>query len=127
MTDKEAPAVKDGSTEKKAPCQVTFFMDDQVQKGTSIHLSERGMLVNCPFPAPLNKKIKLVLLFPGFRNPVEIQGEVVWTNIHGSVDSHTPRGMGVKFLGVDRDLERMLGELSAQYDSLKSIYSCYYA
>lgn len=127
MTDKEAQAVKDGSPEKKPPCQVTIFMDDQVQKGTSLHFNERGMLVHCTNPAPLDKRLKLVLLFPGFRNPVEIQGDVVWTNIHGSVDSHTPRGMGIKFMGVDRDMERMLNELATQYDSHKSIYSCYYS
>jgi hypothetical protein len=126
MTDREGQPVKDGVTEKKFPCQVTFFLDDQVHKGTSIHFNERGILILCPQPAPLKKKIKMVLLFPGLRNPMELQGEVVWTNIYGTVDSHTPRGMGVKFLGVDREVERMLSELSVQYEAITSIYTCYY-
>lgn len=126
MTDKEGQAGKEPVLEKKSPCQVSFFVDDQVYKGTSIHFNERGVLVLCPQPAPLNKKIKVILMFPGLKNPMELQGEVVWTNIYGAVDSHTPRGMGVKFLSIDRDMERMLVELAVQYEAVTSIYSCYY-
>lgn len=129
MGDREGQAGKESVQpilEKKSPCQVTFFVDDQIQKGTSIHFSERGMLVLCPQPARLNKKIKVVLMFPGFKNAIELSAEVVWTNIYGTVDSHTPRGMGVKFLNVERDVERLLGELAEQYDVLSSMYRCYY-
>jgi hypothetical protein len=102
-------------------------MDDQVLKGTSTHFNEKGMLIQCATPAPLNKKIKIVLLFPGLRNPMEISAEVVWTNIYGAVDAHTPRGMGVKFLNAERDTERMLADLAVQYEAFTSIYSCYFS
>jgi Tfp pilus assembly protein PilZ len=129
VTDKEGQPGKDSTQdkEKKSPCQVTFFMDDQVLKGTSTHFNEKGILVQCAQPAPLNKKIKIVLLFPGLRNPLEISGEVVWTNIYGAVDPHTPRGMGVKFMALDRDMERMLSELAVQYEAFTSIYTCYFS
>lgn len=126
MTEKEGQAPKEGAAEKKAPCQVTFFMDDQVCKGTSLHFNERGILVACSEPAPLNKRLKLILMFPGFKNPVELQGEVVWSNIHGPADSLSPRGMGVKFLNLDREVERLMADLAAQYEAFGSIYSCYY-
>lgn len=126
MSEKDNQTQKDGPAEKKAPCQVTFYLDEQGFKGTSLHFSERGLLVNCQTPAPLNRKVKLVLMFPGLKNAMEVQGEVVWTNVHGQADSFSPRGMGVKFLGVDRDAERLLAELAEQYDCLGSTYSCYY-
>ena len=56
-----------------------------------------------------------------------LQGEVVWSNIHGADDLISPRGMGVKFINQDRDLERMLVDLASQYDALGSMYSCYYS
>ena len=123
MSEKEGH----GTIDKKQPCQVSFQMDDQALKGTSFHFSERGILVNCQTPAPLNKKLKLVLQFPGFKNTIEVQGEVVWTNIHGQADTLAPRGMGVKFYGTDREIERLLGELAGHYECLGSMYSCYYS
>jgi hypothetical protein len=84
------------------------------------------MLILCRNPAPLNEKVKLSLLFPGFKHPLELQAEVVWTNTYGPSDSLSPRGMGVKFIGVERDVERLLAELAEQYDAFGSIYSCYY-
>ena len=91
-----------------------------------MHFSERGMLVICKNPAPLNAKGKMTLRFPGFRNTVELNGEVVWTNIYGPGDSLSPKGMGIKFINIDRDMERLLTELAEQYESLGSIYACYY-
>ncbi len=92
-----------------------------------MHFSERGVLVECQEPLPLNSKLKVVLQFPGFKNTIELQGEVVWTNIYGPNDALSPRGMGVKFLGVERDTERLLADMSAKYDATASIYSCYYS
>ncbi|MFP5213913.1 MAG: PilZ domain-containing protein [Acidobacteriota bacterium] len=126
MPDQDASVVKENAIDKKNPCQVTFFLDEKVLKGTSLHFNERGLLVTCQQPAPLNRKLKLILQFPGFKNPIELQGEVVWTNVHGTPDSLTPKGMGVKFLNPDRDIERLLAELAGHYETFGSMYSCYY-
>lgn len=127
MAEKEKEASKEGAQlEKKLPCQVTYFVGEQSCRGSSLHFSERGILVTCSEPAALNSKLKMVLQFPGFRNPIELQGEVVWTNIHGPSDSLSPRGMGVKFIALDREVERLLAELAGQYDCFGSIYGCYY-
>lgn len=97
-----------------------------MRRGTSMHFNERGILVVCQEPAPLNAKLRLVLQFPGMRNPVEVYGEVVWANIHGPSDALTPRGMGVKFVNAERDTERLLAELAEQYPAIGVSYSCYY-
>lgn len=127
MTDAEdQTSPKEKGSEKLGPCQVTFACEGQTGRGTSMHFSERGVLIECPEPLPLNSKLKVVLQFPGFKNTVELQGEVVWTNIYGPHDTLSPRGMGVRFLNVERDTERLLADLSGKYDATASMYGCYY-
>lgn len=127
MADPENQSGKEKGPEKLSPCQVIFYMGDQAGQGTSMHFNERGILVQCDKPAPLNKKLRLILKFPLMKNDIELQGEVVWTNIHGANDPLCPRGMGVKFLNLERDMERLLTDLSGQYEALTSIFSCYYS
>lgn len=127
MTEKESPSTgKDKGGEKLAPCQVTYTAEGQSGRGTSMHFSERGVLIECRDPLPLNSRVKVVLQFPGFKSTIELQGEVVWTNMYGPNDALSPRGMGVKFLNVERDTERLLADMSGKYDATASIYSCYY-
>jgi len=127
MTERENQSPgKEKGAEKLAPCQVTYTSEAQSGWGTSMHFSERGVLIECQEPLPLNSKVKVVLQFPGFKNTIELQGEVVWTNMYGPNDALSPRGMGVKFLNVERDTERLLADMSAKYDATASIYSCYY-
>lgn len=118
--------LKETLGERRHPCEVTFDTGDHVYKGTSMHFSERGMMVMTKNPAPLNARGKLVLRFPGFKNLIELQGEVVWTNIYSPGDSLSPKGMGIKYVNAERDIERLLTELATQYESLTSIYGCYY-
>jgi Tfp pilus assembly protein PilZ len=127
MTDAEnQTSGKEKSSEKLGPCQVTFTSEGVTGRGTSMHFSERGVLIECQEPLPLNSKLKVVLQFPGFKTTIELQGEVVWTNIYGPNDALSPRGMGVKFLGVERDTERLLADMSGKYDATSSMYNCYY-
>ncbi|MGC8492908.1 MAG: PilZ domain-containing protein [Syntrophobacteraceae bacterium] len=121
----EQEGLKEAGGERKLHCQVVFETEGKTFSGTSVHFNERGILVMCKNPARLNAKGKLLLRFQGFNNPVELTGEVVWANIYGAGDSLSPRGMGIKFTGVDRETERMLSEFSA-HDALANVYACYY-
>lgn len=109
-----------------AGCRVTFLVDDRQGHGTSRHFHEQGMLVMCEEPAQLHKRLKLTLQFPGVSHAVELQGDVVWTNVHGRDDSLSPRAMGIKFVNLDRDEERLLSELAREFATKNDIYSCYY-
>ena len=122
----EPDFTKEAVHDRKRPCEVTFTVGEQEFQGTSMHFSERGMLIMCKQPAPLNAKGTLALRFPGFNHPVEMNAEVGWTNIYSSGDSFSPKGMGVRFLNIEREMERLLTELAEQYESMGSIYSCYY-
>lgn len=124
MAIQEKPIIQD----KITPCQVTYHTADQpAGQGTSVNFHERGMLIRCSKPAPLNRKLKLVLKFPSIEQSFEVQGIVVWTNIHGSADDLTPRAMGIKFLNLDRNVERLLAKLASHYNGQGGPYSCYYS
>ncbi len=112
--------------DRRLPCEVTFVVGEKTFRGTSMHFSEKGMLVVCKNPAPLNARGKMTLKFPGLRRPIELTGEVIWTNIHGPGDSLSPKGMGIRFVNLDKEPEMLLGDLAAQYESIGGIYSCYY-
>jgi hypothetical protein len=127
QTSKGDSGLKDKADEVRPPCQVTFLIEGRSYSGTSTHFHEKGMLIVCDQPAPLNTRLTLVLRFPGIRSAIEIQGEVVWTNIYGPNDVLSPRGMGVKYLNMERELERLLGELSIQYHQAGFSYACYYS
>ncbi len=122
----EQEGAKESPNGRIAPCKVNFVAGEKSFSGTSTHLSEKGMLVLCKNPAPLGTKGKVILKFPRTANPVELAGEVVWTNIYGAGDSLSPRGMGIKFSGVDKDAEGLLLAESEVYESVGSIYACYY-
>jgi Tfp pilus assembly protein PilZ len=101
---------------------------DATRKGISSHFSETGMFVQCDQPAPLKSSVRLSIQFSNLDKPIEVQGEVVWTNAHGPDDSVTPRGMGVKFSQAeDPDILRILGEMATLYDTLDNPYYCYYS
>ena len=125
MAEKES--VRERPSEAKSPCQVTYYIGDEVGRGTALHFNDRGILVICNQPAPLNTKLKLLLEFPGFKHAIEIHGEVVWTNIYGAPSSLAPRGMGVKFVNTEREVERMLADIAGIYESFSSIFGCYYS
>lgn len=126
VTSKEHDPIRAKGAEKPPPCQVSFMAGDQVSSGTSVHFNEEGMLILCHQPAPLYAKLVLALKFPGIKIPLKVNGEVVWTNVHGPADSLSPRGMGVKFINLDEEAERVFREQARLYEPFGDIYSCYY-
>ncbi|MBC7358138.1 MAG: hypothetical protein H5U10_06345 [Desulfacinum sp.] len=121
-----ANAGGDGGEKRPKPCQVAFIYGDNKGLGRAIHFNERGMLVLCKDPAPIQTRVRLSLLFPGFQKPLEVEGEVIWSNLYGPDDAATPRGMGIKFLQLDSSIARILGDLSLQYQSYGTQYEIYY-
>lgn len=108
------------------PCQVTFVHESRKGLGRSFHFNEIGMLVLCTDPPPLLARLHLSLLFPGLKNPIEVDAEVVWTNAHGAEDAATPRGMGVKFMEPDAATARLLADFSQRYRVYGTQYEIFY-
>ena len=113
--------------EKSPFCKVGFSVGDKRFTGVSSDFNEVGMLVRCPEPAPLNMRVKLTVEFPGMANPIEVWGEVVWTNQYGTDDAVTPRGMGVRFSEEDLDSVRMISDVAIEREVTNSVYQTYYS
>ncbi len=115
-----------GEGDRPKACQVTFLFESHKGMGRSLHFNEIGMLVLCQDPAPLQARLRLSLHFPGLKNPIDVEGEVVWTNPYGPDDAVTPRGMGVKFLELDAATARLLADFSERYRVYGNQYEIFY-
>ncbi|MEJ5348560.1 MAG: PilZ domain-containing protein [Desulfosoma sp.] len=115
-----------GEGDRPKAVQVTFVHESHKGMGRSIHFNEIGMLVLCQDPAPLQARLRLSLHFPGLKHPIDVEGEVVWTNPYGADDTVTPRGMGVKFLELDPAKARLLADFSERYRVYGNLYEIFY-
>lgn len=115
-----------GEEERPKPCQVIFVHESRKGSGQAVHFNEIGMLVLCRDPAPLSARVRISLHFPGLKNPIEVDAEVVWTNPYGPDDSVTPRGMGVKFVELDPTAARLLADFSFRYRVYGTQYEIFY-
>jgi len=121
-----ATGLKVPSGERPTPVKVVFKAGGQAFQGTTSHFDETGLLLQCATPFPVNVRLELELYFEGLQNPLEIRGEVVWSNVFGPDDALTPRAMGVKFLNLDNDLSRTLAQLAEGYQVYGDQYRCFY-
>lgn len=112
--------------DRPKPCQVTFVHESRKGLGRSVHFNEMGMLVLCADPPPLQARLSMSLLFPGLKNPIDVEAEVVWTNPYGTEDAVTPRGMGVKFVEPDAATARLLADFSQRYRVYGTQYEIFY-
>ncbi|WP_448384131.1 PilZ domain-containing protein [Desulfosoma sp.] len=116
-----------GEEDRPKPCQVTFIHESRKGMGRSVHFNEIGMLVLCRDPAPLQARLQLSLHFPGLKNAIDVEGEVVWSNQYGPDDPMTPRGMGVKFTDLDPATARLLADFSLRYRVYGTQYELFYS
>ncbi|ROR01548.1 PilZ domain-containing protein [Desulfosoma caldarium] len=115
-----------GEKDRPKPCQVIFVHESRKGMGRSFHFNEVGMLVLCEEPAPLQARLRMSLLFPGLKNPIDLDAEVVWTNRYGAEDAATPRGMGVKFVEPDAATARLLADFAQRYRVYGTQYEIFY-
>ncbi len=112
---------------QKKPCQVLVYINEEVYVGTSSNFGGEGMLIQMSEPPMLGEKVKVKLQFPDMPNPMELMGEVVWTNPFGTGDAHVPKGCAIKFVNIEPDVKTALDNLSFQYhssgDPLRFFYS----
>ncbi len=107
--------------------QVIIYVGDEMIVGTSTNFGPTGILVMTDDPPMLGEIVKLKIRFPDLPNPIELQGEVVWTNPFAPGDQAVPKGCGIKFKGITPDLQSLLSNLSFTYhptgDPLRFFYS----
>lgn len=75
-------------------------------------ISLGGAFVVCANPLPLGERFRITIDLPG-RGPLELQAEVVWSNINVPPDRVINRGMGIRFIDNAEDKRKILTEAVA--------------
>ena len=78
--------------------------------GQTVNISRGGAFIRTPNPLDLEEEFLLKLHIPDGQEPMEALCKVVWTNKYGKESEELPRGMGVKFLGLQDELKRRIEE-----------------
>jgi uncharacterized protein (TIGR02266 family) len=71
------------------------------------NISGGGIFIRTQQPLPLNQQVQVRLNLPAAPRPLTVRGLVVWTTPYPSRSSF-PSGMGVKFLNLDPEAEKII-------------------
>ena len=84
-----------GGPRVKVKWPVTVNTEKGSMEGVTLDLSTDGAFVSCAKPLRLNAVFNMVITAPD--QTIEVQAEVIWSNIYGPNDDITPPGHGCPF------------------------------
>ena len=93
---------------------ISAQVGSRVIHGEANDISPFGAFIRCRKPLNLNEIFDMVVDTPA--KSLNIQAEVVWSNIYGPDDNITPRGMGVRFVRISREDRRLIEKELGQYE-----------
>ena len=102
-----------GGPRVKVKWPVTVNTEKGSMEGVTLDLSTDGAFVSCAKPLRLNAVFKMVITAPD--QTIEVQAEVIWSNIYGPNDDITPRGMGVRFLRISGKDRRAIAKAALEH------------
>ena len=105
-----------GGPRVKIKWPVTAKTAESSMDGVTLDLGPDGAFVSCAKPARLNEVIDIIINAPD--QPIEAKAEVIWSNIYGTDDNITPRGMGVRFIEISGEHRSVIAK--AVLEHLKS-------
>ena len=82
--------------------------------GEAKDISPFGAFIRCRKPLNLNEVFDMVVDTP--EKPMNVQAEVVWSNIYGPDDKITPRGMGVRFVKISNEDRKFIVKELDKYE-----------
>jgi DNA-binding response OmpR family regulator len=97
---------------KRQNIRVRMQVNARISDGSSsdtmktLSIGEGGMYVCSQQPLKVGTMLLISLPLPGLKSPLELKGEAVYTTEDN--DSLLPRGMGIKFLGMDNNTVTLL-------------------
>ena len=93
---------------------ISAHVGSRVIHGEAKDISPFGAFIRCRKPLNLNEIFDMVVDTPA--RSLNIQAEVVWSNIYGPDDSITPRGMGVRFVKISSEDRKVIEKEVGQYE-----------
>ena len=79
-------------------------------EGVTVNLSTNGAYIRCVKPPRLNEVFDMTLQVPNSDDFIELQVEVVLSNMYGPDDEISPRGMIVRFLDLADEDRRIIAK-----------------
>ena len=70
--------------------------------------------VRTPNPMELGDFFTFKLFLNDGREPLMLQGKVIWTNQYGQDKKHLRRGMGVKFVKLQKEEQKRIGDYTQE-------------
>ena len=93
---------------------ISAHVGSRIIHGEAKDISPFGAFIRCRKPLSLNEIFDMVVDTPA--KSLNIQAEVVWSNIYGPDDSITPRGMGVRFVKISSEDRKVIEKEVGQYE-----------
>jgi len=105
--------------QKRQNIRVRMQVNARISNGTrsdnmkTLSIGEGGMYACTQQPLKVGTILDISLPLPGLKSPLELKGEVIYTT---EVDaSELPRGMGIKFFGMDNNTVTLLRHYMESY------------
>ena len=108
-----APAEGRGALRVKVKWSVMMKTAQGSMDGVTLDLGTDGAFVSCALPLKLNEVFDMVINAP--EQPIEARAEVIWYNIYGPDDNITPRGMGVRFLKISSEHQKVIAKAALEH------------
>ena len=89
---------------------VSIKANGSSSEGVTLTLSTNGAYIRCAKPLRLNEVFDMTLQVPNSDDSIEVQVEVVLSNMYGPDDEISPRGMIVRFLDLADEDRRIIAK-----------------
>jgi hypothetical protein len=94
----------------KLKLPVSIKANGSSSDGVTLNLSTNGAYIKCAKPLRLNDILDMTLQVPNSDDSIEVEVEVVLSNIYGPDDDISPRGMIVRFLDLADEDRRIIAK-----------------
>ena len=94
----------------KIKWHVSIKANGSSSEGVTVNLSTNGAYIRCVKPLRLNEVFDMTLQVPNSDDSLEVQVEVVLSNMYGPDDQISPRGMIVRFLDLADEDRRIIAK-----------------
>ncbi|HDM78123.1 MAG TPA: PilZ domain-containing protein [Deltaproteobacteria bacterium] len=102
----------------KLEIPVIYSANGQKGQGRARDITGKFAMIVCHQPLKLNTIIRIRFSGGPLKQPIEAEGEVVWTNQYGPDDEITPRGMRIKFTQIEDNDRQILETLGSELEML---------